>query len=114
MAEQTAEQVRARLEELARSLRQAGHLQPEAQQELADLMEELAGVVASAPVADQTTRLGEHAAQLAQALHQQQDDSLLSAAKKKLEQSALRAQEEAPLATGIVRRLIDTLANLGI
>lgn len=114
MPEHTPEQVRARLQELARSLRQAGHLEPEAQQELADLMEELAGVVASAPAADQTTRLAAHAAQLAQALHQQQDEGLLAAAKKKLEQSALRAEEEAPLATGIVRRLIDTLANLGI
>lgn len=114
MPEHTPDQVRARLQELARSLRAAGHLEPEAQQELADLMEELAGVVALAPTADQTTRLAEHAAQLAQALHQQHDEGLLAAAKKKLEQSALRAEEEAPLATGIVRRLIDTLANLGI
>src|SRR5262245_15591390 len=107
------EQVRAHLEELARSLRQADHLEPEAQQELADLMEELAGELAKSPGSRQTTRLGEHAARVAQALHQQQDKGLLASAKQKLEESALRAQEVAPLATGIVRRLIDTLANLG-
>lgn len=114
MPETPEQKVRARLQELARRLREADHLEPDAQRDLANLMEELAGELAKSPSASQTTHLAEHAARLAEAVHEQHDQGLLAAAKHKLEESAMRAEEAAPVATGVVRRLIDTLANLGI
>lgn len=112
MPESTREPVQSNLREVAQLLREARHLDADAQQELADLMEELASVVAAAPA--ETSHLAGHAAQLAHALHQQHDTGLLSSAKRRLEESARRAEAEAPVASGIVRRLLDTLANLGI
>jgi hypothetical protein len=96
-------------------LRKAGHLVPQAQRELADLMEELAGVLttSSAPSADKA-HLAESAAHMAQAIQQRQQESGLAAARRRLEESALKAESTAPLATGIVRRILDALANLGI
>jgi hypothetical protein len=49
-----------------------------------------------------------------QALQQQRGPGYLTAARNRLGEAALRAEVEAPLAAGIARRLIDTLANLGI
>jgi hypothetical protein len=58
--------------------------------------------------------LANTAANLARALHQQHNPTLLSAAKQRLEQAALRAEAQVPMATGVARRLLDTLADLGI
>lgn len=108
-------EVKSNLQELAQLLRQADHLEPDAQRELADLVDELAKVLG--PVASpsaETKHLTDNTAHLVHALHQQHPPGLLAAARKRLEESALRAESEAPLATGIVRRLLDALANLGI
>lgn len=101
----------ARLRELAGLLRAADHLSPEAQQALADLVEELSGAL---PGTAASAQLAESAAHLAAALHEQKDPGLLERARQRLEEAALRAETEAPVATGVVRRLIDALANLGI
>jgi hypothetical protein len=42
------------------------------------------------------------------------DAGLLAAARHRFEAAVTRAELEAPMATGIARRLIETLANLGI
>jgi hypothetical protein len=102
------------LHHLAQLLRQADHLDPAVQQELATLLEELAGALpATAELPDAAHLLG-HVAEVARALHQQHDSGILTAARDRLEKAAVRAELEAPLATGIARRLIDVLANLGI
>jgi len=107
--------VSARLRQLVQLLRDTHHLGPEAQKSLADLVEELSGSLAScAPSASNQTHLAETTAHLVEALHQQKDASFLATAKKRLEEAAIRVEAEAPVATGIVRRLIDALANLGI
>jgi hypothetical protein len=107
--------VSARLRQLAQLLREAHHLKPETQQALANLVQELSGALASsAPSAANQAHLVEGTAHLVEALHQQKHAGFLAAASKRLEEAAVRAEAEAPLATGIVRRLIDTLANLGI
>jgi hypothetical protein len=117
MSEQqpTTDQLRKSLHELAQALRQAPKLQPEAEEALADLMDELGQAVdpASIPSAA-TTHLAVSAAGLVQGLHQKQNPTLLAAAKQRLQEAALRAEAEAPLATGIVERLLSILANLGI
>ncbi len=109
------DQVQANLRELASELREADHLEPEAQAALADLVDELSKALTPAPAQTaETAHLAGSAAQLARALHEQHDTSLLTAAKKKFETAALRAEAKAPLATGIARRLLDTLADFGI
>ena len=61
--------------------------------------------------APELTHVADSAAQLAQALHQRHDTRRL---RERLEEVALRAEAEAPVTAGIVRRLLDTLGNLGI
>jgi hypothetical protein len=117
MSEQppTADQLRATLRELAQALREAPKLQPEAEESLADLMEELSQAVDPAAVPSAATaHLAASAANLVQSLRQKQSPTLLTAAKERLQEAALRAETEAPLATGIVARLLDILANFGI
>jgi hypothetical protein len=112
---QTGNQVQANLHELALVLREAHHLEPEAQEALADLVEELSKALTPATIANsETAHLATTAANLARALHQERNPTLLSAAKKRLERAALRAEAQAPVATGVARRLLDTLADLGI
>jgi hypothetical protein len=107
-------EVRAKLQELTEVLRGADHLEPETQDELADLLDELSRALDPAVSSAAGARLGANVAHLVEALHQQQDTTLLAAAMERLRKAAMRAEAEAPLVTGIVRRLIDTLSNLGI
>jgi hypothetical protein len=112
---QSAAGAQAKLRELADALRRADHLGPEAQGSLADLVDELSRALpaASLPAAD-AAHLKESAAHLARAVHDQHDTSLLTGARERLEHAAYRAEASAPFLAGILRRLIDTLANLGI
>src|SRR5262245_57120070 len=103
------------LHELARDLREADHLGPEAQQAIADLLEELARAIPPAGVAPaETAHLAESASHLARALHERHESGALAAAVERFEAAINRAEAKAPLASGIARRLIETLANLGI
>jgi hypothetical protein len=112
---QTRAQVQASLHELAQVLREAHHLEPEAQAALADLVDELGKALTPEAIASsETAHLASSAASLGRALHPEQNPGLLSAAKQRLEQATLRAEAEAPVAAGVARRLLDTLANLGI
>jgi hypothetical protein len=104
----------AHLQELAHLLRDADHLAPEAQQQLADLVGELSAALAGNLSSAEAEHLGSTAAHMIQALHEQQNADYLSAARDRLRDAAVRAEVAAPGATGIVRRLLDTLANLGI
>lgn len=115
LGSQPPAQVQTSLHELAALLRDARHLEPETQQALADLVDELSNVVdPTALPSAETAHLVASAADLARALHHRHEPGLLSTAKERLENAVRRAEAEAPLATGVARRLIDTLANLGI
>jgi hypothetical protein len=107
--------VQTRLRELARVLRHADHLGPDAQQSLADLVDELSNALttASLPAGD-SAHLAESATHLARAVQEGDDTSLWTAAQERLEQAALKAEASAPLPAGILRRILDALANLGI
>jgi hypothetical protein len=115
----SAEQVRAHIQstfhDVARMLRETHHLEPEAQEALADLVDELGKVLTPAALANsETAHLTTSVAELAKALRQQHNANLLSAAKQRLEQAAVRAEAKAPVAAGVVRRILETLADLGI
>src|SRR5262245_39899096 len=108
---QTRAEVQARLQELARQLRQTRHLDPEAQQAVADLLAELSQALHPEVLSfKEAGQLVESTAHLAEALHQGQPRGPLQAARQRLERAVLRAEARAPLLTGIVGRLLDALA----
>jgi hypothetical protein len=111
----TAPEIRANLHQVAELLRHAHHLGPEAQDALADLVDELGATLdAKAVPFQEMAHLTASTAQLARALHERHDSGVLVAAKDRLEEAAVRAEAKAPMVTGVVRRVIDALANLGI
>ncbi len=109
-----AEAIRERLLECARILRSTRHIEPEAQQALSELMTELAGCVDLSAATVPATQLAETSSHLVQALHEQQDEGLIAGARHRFEEVAARAEAEAPVTTGVLRRLIDALAGIGI
>jgi hypothetical protein len=104
--------VPARLQELARLLRDADHLEPVAQQSLADLTDELARALGSTKVPSaEEVQLGQLTAQLVEALHRQDKPGPLAG---RLHDAILAAEVRAPFAAGLARQVLDVLANLGI
>jgi hypothetical protein len=108
-------EIRERLQEIASLLRQSGSLDPETNRALAELVDELTRVVqpVTMPVAE-VTHLAETTAQLADALHYQRDRGFLGKARDRLERAVNNAEDHAPTAVGLARRLLDVLANIGI
>jgi hypothetical protein len=107
-------EVRATLQALVPLIRSTRHIEPEVQTALADLVDELIRVMdPNAPPAD-AEHLAAGAAHLTEALHRKHHAGLIAAARDRLEEAATRAEAGAPVATGLARRLVDALANLGI
>jgi hypothetical protein len=111
---ETAAAVRAQLQRIVAKLRSTRHIEPEVQQALADLVDELIRVMDPNAPAAEAAHLAESSAHLVDALDRKHHPGLIAAARDRLEEAATRAEAEAPVATGLARRLIDTLANLGI
>jgi hypothetical protein len=111
---EAAASVRTQLHEVVPLLRGTRHIEPDVQQALADLVDELIRVMDPNAPAAQAAHLAESSTHLVQALHRKHHAGLITAAKERLEEAATRAEAEAPVATGLARRLIDTLSNLGI
>jgi hypothetical protein len=111
---ETVAAVRTKLQELVPLLRSARHIEPEVQDVLADLVDELIRVMDPNAPAAEAAHLAESSAHLAQVLHRKPHPGLIAAARDRLEAAATRAETKAPVATGLARRLIDTLSNLGI
>ncbi|AGA31566.1 hypothetical protein [Singulisphaera acidiphila] len=105
-------QVAKDIEELARRLREAEHLEPEVREEAADLLGDL--TQALHPPEPHTEELAESTAQLVRAVSDQHEPGLIEAAKERLEEVVIKAETKAPVATDIVLRLIDVLAGIGI
>src|SRR6516225_8864240 len=81
----SAAQVQNSLHELAQVLRQVDHLEPEAQQSLADLVDQLSRTIKPEPACvAEDTHLIAGVASLAQALRQGQSPGLLKAARQQL------------------------------
>lgn len=112
---QSQTQMRTDFQELAGLLREASHLEPEAQRSLANLLEELGREIDPAALTStQTTHLAEAVSRVARSLHEKDESGILATARDRLQQAASRAEVEAPVATGIVRQFIDVLASMGI
>jgi hypothetical protein len=113
--EEPPSDVRARLQNISESLRKADHLDPQAQRELAGLVEELGKAIDFAPVpSGELAHLTDSATHLLQALEQRRDTGVITAARERLERAIVSAESRAPFVAGIAQRLLATLANLGI
>jgi hypothetical protein len=115
-------EVRARLRDTARLMRESAAVDPDVRQAVADLLDELDRALA-APAGDpaalgtppaEVARLAEGATHLAEALHRGHDRGILATARDRLERLVLQAEARAPTAVGLAQRLIDALATLGI
>jgi hypothetical protein len=107
--------VEANLHDLAELLRKIAHLEPKARERLAEIVEELAKALHSAPVPTQEMiPLANSTADLLHALHRRQDPTVLSAARDQLSRSILRLENQAPIVAQMAGRLLDALANSGI
>jgi hypothetical protein len=107
--------VQASLHTIAEILRDPRPLNHEIRDVLADLVDELGRVLATAPVPPtEVAHLAESTALLAHAVHRQETPGLLAEARDRVEAAIFAAESKAPLTAGLVRRLLDALANLGI
>ena len=96
--------------------RQRLRQRPQHQLALANLVRELADLLDSHETdgLPEQSQLAEQSAKLIQAIEAKQDTGLIAAARDRLEEAAARAEAAAPVATGVVRQLIDALAGIGI
>ena len=108
-------EVRARLNEVAKMLREAQTLDPQVQRSLAELLDELSTALEApnTPPAE-VARLAETTTHLAASLHQPHDRGLLERARDRFEGAMIEAEVHAPIAVGLARSLLDALANIGI
>jgi hypothetical protein len=107
--------VQASLHAIARILREAHHLGPDARQALAEFVDELGRDLERGAVPPtETAHLAAGTAHLLQALHPRPNPGVLVGARERLEQAILNAETKAPFAAGLAQRLLDALANVGI
>lgn len=110
-----AMKVQDHLHAIARLLRDVRHLGPEAQDLLAELVDELGRSLESHEVPPaELNRLAEQVAALLRAAKPGADAGLLGQIQGRLDQAATSLESRAPLLTGLTRRLIEMLSDLGI
>jgi hypothetical protein len=107
-------ELRGQLDALSQLLREADHLEPEAQADLAGLVADLGQALDEGKL-DATTvaSLTASTRQMIAALRHQHR-SLLAAARDGLERVVVQAEDSHPIVTRFAERLIDVLSNLGI
>jgi hypothetical protein len=107
--------VQASLHAIGQALREPHPLSAEAQDALADLLDELGNLLAAPEAPPEAVRhLAEGTARLVQAVHARADAGLLAQARDRVERAILAAEVQSPLLAGIARRFLDALANIGI
>ena len=110
-----AANVQAHLHAIARLLRDVRNLSPEAQELLAELVDELGRSLQSREVPPaELNRLAEQVAALLRAAQPGAEEGLIGQIQDRLDQAATALESRAPLLTGLTRRLIETLSELGI
>jgi GTP1/Obg family GTP-binding protein len=115
MPEHTSALVQAHLHTIAQLLRSADHVGPEAQQLLADLVDELGKALASAEVPnEEIAHLTESATLLAKAVQEENAPGVLQKAESRLESAVVAIESKAPALASLTRRLAEMLSNLGI
>jgi hypothetical protein len=108
-------QVRQHLHTVATLLRDAPSLSAEAQQLLAELVEELSGALEAGTVPPaELAHLADQAAQLIRAANAGEELGPLGKIRDRLETAATSLEAQAPMVAGLTRRLIEALWELGI
>jgi hypothetical protein len=111
----TREEIQARLQEVSRLLHGSDSLNLESRQALIELVDSLGDSLEKSDIpAEEIEHLAESTAHLAESLHHQHDQTMLSRARERLEEAVVKTEARAPFVSGIARRLLDALANLGI
>ena len=78
-------------------------------------MDELGKTLRSAAVPPaEVARLAETTTHLTESLHRRHDHDRVRSVRERFEQAVVNAEVQHPLIAGIARRLLDTLANIGI
>jgi hypothetical protein len=107
-------EVQALLTTVAQFLRQAHRLGPETQLVLADFVEELGKALEHQEIsAAEIGRLTDCAAHLLDAVHGE-EPGVLDSARVGLERAVVAVETRVPTVAGLLRRLAETLADLGI
>jgi hypothetical protein len=110
----SAAEVRGLLVSIAQFLRQAHRMGPETQLVLADYVEELGKALEDSDISTtEIARLTQCASQLLDAVHDE-EPGVLQGARDRLERTVVAAETQAPILAGLLRRLAETLSNLGI
>jgi hypothetical protein len=108
-------EIQARLHEVARLLQTSDSLNAESRQALAELVDSLGDSLNKTDIpAGEIEHLAESTAHLAESLHHQHDQTILSRARERLEEAVVKTEARSPFISGVARRLLDALANLGI
>jgi hypothetical protein len=108
-------QIRADLENGARLLREATHLDPQVQTTLADLLDELKNELD--PAVDHSVHVANLAgivAKLGEALHEPASRGIVAGLRNRLNEAFGRAEVEAPVISEVARKFVDALASIGI
>ena len=110
-----ATNVHEHLHTIARLLRDARHLSPEAQDLLAELVDELGRALEANTVPPaELGRLTDQVAALLRAAKPGAEEGLMGQIQDRVDQAATSLESRAPMLTGLTRRLIETLTELGI
>jgi hypothetical protein len=107
--------LQTKLDQIAQLLRQTDHLDPQTQQNLARLVQELGQALAAAPISpEEKASLAESTSHLVHALHQKHEKGVLAKARQRLSEAVASVETQAPLAAQLAARLLDALASSGI
>lgn len=110
-----AADVQATLHRISELLRDADHLEPGARQSLAEVIEDLTGHLGEGGVTPaQLEHLRETTAQLLTALKRPEDAGATEAARERLDEARSALEPQSMFLAGIMRRLLEALAGLGI
>jgi hypothetical protein len=106
--------IRRRLDEADRLLVPES-ASPALRRDLLELTQELRRTLdaGTTPPAE-AARLADSIGHLAESLHRRHEEGVLARARDRLEETVLAAEARAPLLSGLVHRLLETLANIGI
>jgi len=108
-------QIQARLHEIARMLRESPTVDDASRKTLAELVDGLTTTLQAGQVPPgEIAHLAEVTAHLTESLHHQHDSSQLSSVRDRFEQTVLSAEAKMPFLSGMVHRLSEALANIGI
>lgn len=107
--------IQSRLQEVTHLLRHSSNIDDDTRAMLAELVDELGAALRTAQVpGEQIDHLAGTTSHLVEALHHRKDTHGLTALRDRLEDVVAGAEANHPYVVGVARRLLDTLANMGI